>query len=174
MTGVQTCALPISAAQQDAFAGYAGWNATEHAPGQQEGETQCQGGSSHPVERACDADNMVELFGIRKPLDGRFPKNPLRSPFHTAPANTEATSAGLDLAGMLSFLQVEIASPRGQRFNRHFFEPKPSVCSRPVIRADRLKRNDRRPARGIIGRRKGSATSKTIPLSHQDQIVGET
>src|SRR5258708_4041894 len=38
---------------------------------------------------------MVELFGIRKPLDGRFAKDSLRPPLHIAPTNTEPTSPGL-------------------------------------------------------------------------------
>jgi hypothetical protein len=39
------------------------------------------------------------------------------------------------LAGMLWFLQAEIASPRGQSFDYRFLKPKPSVRSRPSIRA---------------------------------------
>jgi hypothetical protein len=78
---------------------------------------------------------MVELFGIRKRLNGRFPKDSLRPPFHRAPANTEATSAGLDLAGMFSLFQADIACRAGKVLTARFLKPKPSVCSRPGIRA---------------------------------------
>src|SRR2546430_13069008 len=108
-----------AAAQQNAFAGYAGWNAAQHAPGKQEGETQRQRRCGHPVERACDADNMVELFGIRKPFDGRFPKDSFRPPFHTGPRKCRTN---FDLAGTFSLFQADIACPRGQSFNRPLFE----------------------------------------------------
>jgi hypothetical protein len=38
-----------------------------------------------PRERTRDADDMVELFRIREPLDGRFPKDSLCPPPHPAP-----------------------------------------------------------------------------------------
>src|SRR6266702_5470629 len=41
-------------------------------------------------------------------------------------------------------------------------------------RATGQRRNDRRPARGTIGHRNGSAISKPIPPSPQDQMVGLT
>ena len=42
--------------------------------------------------------------------------------FTQPPANAEPTSAGLDLAGMFSLLQADIACPRGQSFDRPLFE----------------------------------------------------
>jgi hypothetical protein len=49
---------------------------------------------------------MVELFGIRKPLDGRFAKDSFRPPLHSVPATPEPSSTALDLAGMLALFQA--------------------------------------------------------------------
>ena len=67
-----------------------------------------------PRERARDADDIIELFRIREPLDGRFPKDSLCPLFTRRPAATEPSSTGLDLARMLSFFQANIACQRGQ------------------------------------------------------------
>jgi len=50
-----------------------------------------------PRERTRDADDIVELFRIREPLDGRFPKDSLCPLFTQRPAATEPSSTARDL-----------------------------------------------------------------------------
>src|SRR5947208_14287618 len=102
---------------------------------------------------------MVELFGIREPLDGRFPKDSLRAPFHTGPRKCRTHFEPDSIwPECFRFFKQILPARAGKAFTASFLKPKPSVCSRPGIRA--ATRNPHIP------RHENSFPTSSAPFGH--------